>query len=111
MKINLQEIREITEKLDFKQWKFDERIGGVAVYKGDENDKFNHQEVKRRHIDTAKFIATCNPQTVLQLLDHIDKLTAAAWEAVNDHDLRCEDSNSTLHRLEEVLKEAQHHED
>lgn len=40
------------------------------------------------------------------LLGHIDKLTAAAMKAINNHDLQCEDFDGLLDKLHDVIKEA-----
>lgn len=95
----LNEIKKVAESATPGKWNYDERVGCVAVYAGkevncmdelekerriyyqggyqvnDEKGQFKHWDVAKQHLSDAKFIATCNPQTVLALLAHIDNLT------------------------------------
>lgn len=93
MTINLKEIRERAEKATPGPWEKLDAFNIDCPNCGEELiccDIASTDEYKAAYIQVCgmdifaepntEFIATCNPTTVLALLDHIDKLTKAAKE-------------------------------
>jgi hypothetical protein len=79
----LSEIREMAEKATPVPWDIiNDSCEGQEEAWCYWHDVGPFQLVGKTANDNSKFIATCNPQTVLALLAHIDKLTELLQELV-----------------------------
>jgi hypothetical protein len=75
--LDLKELRKVAESATSGEWRVKLKGNSVqshSIY-SQQAQKYICSNMSTKSFD-AEFIATCNPQTVLDLLDHIDKLTA-----------------------------------